>query len=162
MGWKHYLFGFSGRINRAKYWLYVAVAIPLLLAMFAAFYAYAMSFPGAYENGGPTPWPSDPLGMAGAIAWFAVLAALFVSGLAVTVKRLHDRDKAWWWIVPLILVPDGLSALAQYMIGTASAPGETALLLQYVSLALLIWALVELGFLSGTGGTNRFGPDPLI
>lgn len=29
------------------------------------------------------------------------------------------------------------------------------------SLAISIWALVELGFLRGTVGANRYGPDPL-
>jgi len=28
-------------------------------------------------------------------------------------------------------------------------------------LILWIWGLVEMGFLRGTQGTNRFGPDPL-
>jgi len=46
------------------------------VGLFLAFYAYALSFPGAYENGGPTPWPSDPLGIAGAVAWFAGMCRL--------------------------------------------------------------------------------------
>jgi len=29
------------------------------------------------------------------------------------------------------------------------------------SLALWVWAIVELGFLRGTKGPNRYGPDPL-
>jgi uncharacterized membrane protein YhaH (DUF805 family) len=32
---------------------------------------------------------------------------------------------------------------------------------QVASLALSIWALVELGFLRGTSGQNRYGSDPL-
>jgi uncharacterized membrane protein YhaH (DUF805 family) len=161
MDWKHYLFGFTGRINRGKYWLYIAIAIPVLLGLFVALYAYSMSFPGAYENGGPTPWPSDPLGIVGAIAWFAALAALFVSGIAIIVKRLHDRDKAWWWIVPFYVVPNLLYGAAQYLTEVSQpAVGETPFLLQYASLALTIWAFVELGILRGSDGANRFGPDP--
>jgi uncharacterized membrane protein YhaH (DUF805 family) len=30
-----------------------------------------------------------------------------------------------------------------------------------VSFAITIWAIVELGFLRGTIGPNRYGPDPL-
>lgn len=52
--------------------------------------------------------------------------------LAITVKRWHDRDKSGWWIL-ISLIP---------VIGA-------------------IWSLVENGFLRGTVGRNRFGPDPL-
>jgi uncharacterized membrane protein YhaH (DUF805 family) len=33
--------------------------------------------------------------------------------------------------------------------------------LALASVAISIWALVELGFLRGTSGPNDFGPDPL-
>ena len=52
--------------------------------------------------------------------------------LAIQIKRWHDRDKSGWWVL-IALVP---------VIGG-------------------IWALVECGFLRGTSGANRFGPDPL-
>ena len=47
-------------------------------------------------------------------------------------KRWHDRDKSGWWAL-LNLIP---------VIGT-------------------LWILIECGFLRGTYGGNRFGPDPL-
>ena len=52
--------------------------------------------------------------------------------IAVTVKRFHDRDKSGWWIL-ILLVP---------VVG-------------------FFWWLVECGFLRGTAGSNRFGPNPL-
>jgi uncharacterized membrane protein YhaH (DUF805 family) len=52
--------------------------------------------------------------------------------LAVSVKRWHDRDKSGWWTL-VNLIP---------IVGS-------------------IWALIETGFLRGTEGPNRFGPDPL-
>lgn len=52
--------------------------------------------------------------------------------LAVGAKRYHDRDKSAWWIL-IALIP---------IIGS-------------------IWQLIELGFLKGTDGPNRFGSDPL-
>ena len=52
--------------------------------------------------------------------------------LAVSVKRWHDRDKSGWWVL-LNLLP---------VIGW-------------------LWALVDNGFLRGTDGPNRYGPDPL-
>jgi uncharacterized membrane protein YhaH (DUF805 family) len=52
--------------------------------------------------------------------------------LAIYTKRWHDRDKSGWWTL-IIFIP---------IIGS-------------------IWLLVELGFLRGTDGPNRFGDDPL-
>lgn len=68
---------------------------------------------------------------------FGMLGALFAlatlwPNLAVGVKRWHDRDKSGWWVL-IILVP---------VLG-------------------FLWTLVECGFLKGTEGDNRFGPDPL-
>ena len=52
-------------------------------------------------------------------------------GLAATFKRWHDRDKSALWI----------------LIGAVPVIGP-------------IWVLIELGFLPGTAGGNRFGPPP--
>jgi uncharacterized membrane protein YhaH (DUF805 family) len=63
------------------------------------------------------------------------LVALVVSvwgGLAGQVKRWHDRDKSGWFV-----------------------------LVNFIPLIGAIWVLVEVGFLRGTAGPNRFGPDPL-
>ena len=55
-----------------------------------------------------------------------------ISSLAVSAKRWHDRDKSAWW-----------------------------LLLPLIPLVGVVWTIVETGFLRGTPGPNRFGPDPL-
>lgn len=52
--------------------------------------------------------------------------------LAAGAKRCHDRGRSGWFQA-IVLIP---------IIGA-------------------IWLLVELGFLRGTEGENRFGPDPL-
>jgi uncharacterized membrane protein YhaH (DUF805 family) len=64
---------------------------------------------------------------------------LFIVGLLVTwisvvvaIKRFHDRDKSGWWVL-IIFVP---------VIGG-------------------LWYLIECGFLRGTDGHNKYGPDPL-
>jgi uncharacterized membrane protein YhaH (DUF805 family) len=61
-----------------------------------------------------------------------IFIPLFWIGLAANVKRWHDRDKSGWWVL-INLVP---------VIGG-------------------LWSLIETGFLPGTRGSNRFGPDPL-
>jgi uncharacterized membrane protein YhaH (DUF805 family) len=95
----------------------------------------------------------------GAFFMLALLALpVWVSGLAVGIKRLHDRDKSGWWILLFYFGPQVLNGLA-----TAAGENEQilSLLLSTAGFALTIWAFVELGCLRGTLGPNRFGPDPL-
>jgi uncharacterized membrane protein YhaH (DUF805 family) len=58
------------------------------------------------------------------------LVWLYVA-LAIYVKRAHDRDKSGWFVA-IILIP---------LIGA-------------------IWLLIDLGFLDGTQGPNKYGPSP--
>lgn len=160
---RDYFFSFHGRINRARFWIYLAIVIPFLMFMMMAFFAYAMSVPGAYENGGPTPFPHEPLGIALAIVYFAVLAAIAVAGFAISVKRLHDRDKSGWWVLVFVVAPNLLWGFWQMRAATLGGAnvGGLAMLCGLAALILFVWALVELGCLRGTSGDNRYGPDPL-
>jgi uncharacterized membrane protein YhaH (DUF805 family) len=142
MDWKTLLFSFGGRINRGKYWAAVGLIIATAIAagvVFGIFYAVAGETMGAIIGG-----------LAG------LAAALFSmwAGFAIMVKRLHDREKSAWWLVPFWAVPFILSLLAQYF-------GGTGLVLSLASLAISIWAFVEIACLKGTTGSNAYGPDPL-
>jgi len=81
----------------------------------------------------------------------------WVSALAIGVKRLHDRDRSGWWIVLLYFGPMVLEAAQN----STESGTLASILLGLGAFAVSIWALVELGFLRGTSGPNRFGPDPL-
>jgi uncharacterized membrane protein YhaH (DUF805 family) len=65
------------------------------------------------------------------ISALIVFAALLVPNVMLGIKRFHDRDKSGWFML-INLIP---------LIGP-------------------LWILVELGFLQGSEGSNRFGPDP--
>jgi uncharacterized membrane protein YhaH (DUF805 family) len=136
--WLYLLFGFSGRINRAKYWLTFVVYIVTLFALYVLFSLF-FSF------------PTDVLGL------FLILSVPFItitiSSIAVAIKRLHDRDKSGWWLLVFYVLPG--------VIGNIGAYTGVDFVFQLASLALSIWALVELGFLRGTSGRNQYGPDPL-
>lgn len=160
-GWRVFLFSFRGRAGRGRFWLYNAIAVPLLVLLVVAFWIYALSIPGAYENGGATPFPGDPLGIAGAVLFFALLAVILLAGTAVTVRRLHDRDKAWWWILVFLCAPDILLTLVQVLDEIGAASTGLLFILQFAALALAVWGAIELGVLPGTVGANRYGPDPL-
>jgi uncharacterized membrane protein YhaH (DUF805 family) len=154
---------FRGRASRLQFWVVVAVVVPALMVLLLCFWMYALSIPGAYENGDPTPLPTDPLGIAGAVAWLVALAVLIVGFLAAAIRRLHDRDKAWWWVLVFVAAPDLLDfyAFSQTVTRGGENVGGLAQLCELAGYALSLWGLVELGFLRGTAGENRFGPDPL-
>ena len=61
-----------------------------------------------------------------------ILLPFMVMGLIVQIKRWHDLNKSGWWVL-INLIP---------CIGA-------------------LWSLVECGFIKGTTGDNRFGPDPI-
>jgi uncharacterized membrane protein YhaH (DUF805 family) len=144
-----FLFSPRGRVNRAKYWLFVLVSIAILVVLIAA---VSVVWAGRIlDPRGGLGFPSEAL-----FAFGVVYLILLVVGIFVGIKRLHDRDKSGWWLLVFYLVPMVLSwgsaILSRNGIGALFALG---------SLAVSIWALVELGCLRGTIGPNRYGEDPL-
>jgi uncharacterized membrane protein YhaH (DUF805 family) len=162
-----FLFSFQGRINRGKYWLaglvivcwmiffafiYLCVAVP-----FGASRAFSSNVNDIFRLIDPATW--RPLARAD-------IPALIVHGigtplflwvfLATSVKRLHDRDKSGWWMVPFFALP-GLYTQFQDRL-------SDSYFLVPISIAvfvLLVWGGVELYFLKGTRSSNLFGPNPL-
>jgi uncharacterized membrane protein YhaH (DUF805 family) len=144
-----YLFSPRGRMNRAKYWIYVVVSIAIIVVLIAV-----MGIVWAGRLYDPRGGFVFPLGAS--IAFGVVYLVLLIVGILVGIKRLHDRDKSGWWLLVFYLVPIILSwvsaILSRHGVGFLFALG---------SLAFSIWALVELGCLRGTVGSNRYGADPL-
>lgn len=126
---------FSGRSRRMEYWMFTllnVIIVTVLLLVTGGFGAMT-----DMESGG------DP--GAGMMAMFGGLGillgvyalAVLIPSIAVTVRRLHDRDMSGWWYLGAI-------------IGSAIP---------------LLGIIVSIGFLvlmalPGTPGPNRFGPDP--
>lgn len=147
--WGNLLFSFSGRINRAKFWLAILVyiIIGIVLAIITAII------------GSPT--VTNILG-------FIVNLAVFISGLSVAAKRLHDRNKSAWWLLVFYIVPGVLIGIGVGMAlfgalgeGGGGAMTTVGSLLTLAGVGVSIWAFVELGCLRGTVGPNQYGPDPL-
>jgi len=111
-----FLFSPHGRISRSQYWL--KWVLPFLGIWIVLFLLAA-----ATQN-------SSASAVVGVLFVIVYLGLLWPS-IAILVKRVHDRD--WPW--PFILV----------------------LLVPFVS----IWPAIEIMFLRGTIGSNRFGPDPV-
>lgn len=148
MDWASFLFSSRGRIGRAKYWLtaviYIAAWVFFLLV---AFIALGNNIENAFSFAG--------VGIALWIAATILTLAMTWSSIAIGMKRLHDRDKSGWWILVFLLGPTLLNGLGQ------SSTGAASLILFVGAVVISIWAVVELGILRGTSGTNRFGADPL-
>ena len=128
------LFSFQGRINRAKYWIatvtYISVTIALVGLGF--FFRFNTIF---------------------FIIAAIVFIAMTVSGIAVGLKRLHDRDMSGWWLLVFYLLPALLDSIGRGL--------GIPIIFSVAGAVISVWALVVLGFLRGTAGTNQYGPDPL-
>ena len=85
-----------------------------------------------------------------------IILIMWVSLLSLAVRRLHDRNKSGWWLVPFYLVPNIL-----FGFGNELGENPWAIALFLSGLALSLWALIEIGFLRGTPGENSYGPAPV-
>ena len=128
---KEMLFSFTGRANRAKFWLILIVTDIVGMILFGILGAVGGGSMIPDASGNMT-MGSGPLGIVTAVLALIVLIAMVWIGLAVAVKRYHDRNKSGWWVL-ICLVP---------FIGG-------------------LWYLIECGFLKGTAGANTYGADPL-
>jgi uncharacterized membrane protein YhaH (DUF805 family) len=110
-GFRNYV-NFSGRASRPEFWYWVLFAI---IVSVVAKVIDLVLFPSADVS------PINSL----------VGLALFLPGLGVSVRRLHDIDRTGWWIL-LVLIP---------LIG---------------AIILIIWYCQK-----GTPGPNRFGSEAM-
>jgi uncharacterized membrane protein YhaH (DUF805 family) len=174
-----FLFGFEGRINRAKYWYALFASMTFCLVfMAAAASAIGVIFGAAVKSvhvhifdvfGNPPSFPfvasfgnADPETSALIALIFHVAGApIFVIGVwflaATTIKRLHDRNKSGWWIVAFLIAPVLLGSIVERLEDESYAATALAL----ATFGLNAWAFIEFLFFKGTSGPNRFGPDPL-
>ena len=117
----HLLFGFSGRINRGKYWLAVVlwlvfwvIALPVcLLAGFAILGTNLVD--GQLPSGDD--WLEKSVRMAvDYVVLFIIFLTLvivsWISAFAIGIKRLHDRNKNGWLIVLFYVAPSILAGIA--------------------------------------------------
>ena len=133
---------FSGRINRAKYWIAVLIFTATNIVLGAL----------GYLGSGST-----------AIRGINTVAgiAMMISGIGVAIKRLHDRNKSGWFVLLFVVAPAILLGLG-LAIGTMSSGSDfVATALWLIAIVIGIWSFVELGCLRGTIGRNQYGSDPL-
>src|ERR1700693_905134 len=116
-----FLFGASGRINRAKYWRSV------LIFIVAGMMTGVILFTAA--------------GIAASLFVIMVVLVLIpwlLWGFSFTTKRLHDRDKSAWWLAMFYLVPGVLGQFADavWIVGVPGAALHYVLALAGLTLTI--------------------------
>ncbi len=136
---------FTGRAARAEFWYFMlfgllgSLAVAGLDVFFFPLMPAALQFASVIDIG--------PAGV-------MFMLAMFVPVLAVTARRLHDRDTSGWWILaPYLLMLASLWMGMGGFMPLAMASGITS---NIAWLLLSIWLA-----LPGQAGDNRFGAPPL-
>jgi uncharacterized membrane protein YhaH (DUF805 family) len=134
------LFAFVGRIGRSGFWLAAAICLGAWLLTDLLSLAIGRGFMFRTIQS-------------------AVVALMLVCSAAVGIKRLHDRDKSSWWLAVFIAAPVMLIASG---LGLAILSNIELLVPTSIAgaLAIVAWAVIELGVLRGTVGPNAYGPEP--
>ncbi|WP_333682919.1 DUF805 domain-containing protein [Pontibaca methylaminivorans] len=155
MDFRYLYASFEGRINRKPFWI-----ASLILFVIAIVISFAVLMPLSAANA-----------TMGALAGLILSLAFLYPGVALGVKRLHDRGKSGRLMVVFIapcLVSQlcdllGITGSYQIIAGhSIHMPNTLGWILNFVTFGVAIWALVTLGFLKGTSGANGYGPDPLM
>jgi len=145
---------FEGRINRKPFWI---AGLILMVAGIGTSLLIVAPMAAASST-------------MGALVGLVLSLAFLYPGAALGVKRLHDRGKPGL-LMTVFVAPGLISQLCALLGMTGSQqtiagqsiylPNTLGWILNLVTLGVAIWALVTLGFLRGTSGTNAYGPDPL-
>jgi uncharacterized membrane protein YhaH (DUF805 family) len=178
MDWVWFLFGFDGRINRAKVWLALLVILCWMIFIVMLILSIDRMF------GSPVKTIhfgiDDIFGIVDPAVWRATFARvrdgketspahlvlMFFQAvgtlvfvwvyLATSIKRLHDRDKDGWWTILYFVIP-GLYSQFHHRLSDSYLTFSLALAV----FLLMIWGFVDIYLLRGTRWTNRFGRNPL-
>lgn len=113
---------FNGRARRKEYWMFTLLNI--IFAIFAMVIDHVLGTTITMHIG------VVPIGLPYGYIYIFYCLAVFIPGLAVSVRRLHDIGKSGWFI-----------------------------LINFIPIAGIIWYLVLL-CTNGVAGTNKYGVDP--
>ena len=137
------LFSFRGRTGRLGYWRVQLLSVVLIAIVVTAGYAAMIC-----------------IGRVGGVLMLG-LAPVLPLLVATMLRRLHDRGKGVGWLLLFQLCPPLASGAGQdLMIEDALGMRLVGALLSLAGFGLALWGFVEVGFLRGDPGDNRFGAAP--
>lgn len=165
MDWTTYLFRFDGRINRALFWwglvnVFCAVLLLFLLVggigmLVGSRGELSLDADDVFKIVDPTTYHWSNFDKLVPVKLTATAMVLWMQ-LALSIKRLHDRGRSGWWMLAFFVLP-GL-----YQQFEDRLPDSYWMLPLSLTVAVLyLWGFIEMGFLRGNAGANRFGADPL-
>jgi uncharacterized membrane protein YhaH (DUF805 family) len=156
------LFSFKGRIRRLHWWVASLAAGGVAAIAMAILEAAARASGHAIIDSDTQ--QIEPTGIFGLAMTVVGLANMWVA-FALSVKRLHDRDRSGWWLLWQILI---LTVAVILIVVAIAVPKEQGALwyalagaASLAAFLISLWLFVEIGFLRGTRRPNRYGPDPL-
>ena len=148
MGIFSLLFSFNGRINRMQWWV-VTILSNIIIAIITTIIS------NYYFHNDYSPYNYSDYNIAKLVCSMFVLCVVLYIQLCINIKRFHDRNKDGAIPVSNVIVIVILSLLL------VKGDSEIFSLLGIVSLLLHLWVFIVAGFLRGTQGDNKYGPDPL-
>lgn len=143
------LFGFRGRIGRARFLLGLA-----LLAALSPFSVGTILSPNPLREIAATIRNTGAAGLGWSLVLILALAALMT-------RRLHDRGKSGLYAA-LFYLPAALQT-ARFFLGSLPELDRFAMASTLIAPwlgATGLWFLIELGFYKGQKGPNAYGPGP--
>lgn len=148
--WQFY-FSPNGRASRSEYWLRYFVPVMLIDIVLNAISGF-----GAAVD-------SMALSAGFAFLYYIFSLATLWPGIAVLVKRIHDRDKSGWYVLLpyALLLLGGIGLIAGAVADSTGAVIAVIVIWALLLIGVMVWFFVEFGCLRGTIGANRFGPDPV-
>ncbi len=141
-------FSVKGRLSRLGYWRWQLALLAVAIVGFVGASVLTMNGARAF-----------------AAAAFALIALAYVASIFIVVRRLHDRGRSAWWLIPFVILPLALHGGSAWVQSTlySEADPRLPMAIGAVLLALLLnlWAFIEIGLLGGQKAANRYGPPPV-
>jgi uncharacterized membrane protein YhaH (DUF805 family) len=151
---------FEGRISRQTWWLHYVLLLVLL--------NIGIAIAGVILGLILTPIFGVILAtVIRALLTFAAGLVLMWPALAGNIKRLHDHNLSDWFAIGFVAMVVGYQVLGVLTVILAVSGIFSFTLVQLLWLLGLVVGVAALallvfcGFIKGTAGPNRFGPDPL-
>jgi len=136
--WAEKYFAFRGRLSRMAFW-----RTWLVVQIFGAT-AWAL---GIFAVVG--------LGRIGALILAPAITVYAVALSSCLVRRLHDRGRSGWWLIPFLGAPLVAQGVAGQLLQSRSpVTAWSALALTLVALGGNIWVFVEIGLRKAATGTH--------